>query len=212
MRRKDGHAPLLDWNDLLSGLPVGVVTTAQRLSLAVEAKEPSTLGHIQRVSLLSRSLAVELGLSVERQQVVALGALLHDVGKIETPDDILLKPGPLDDAELQVMRRHAESGWRLLWERCDVRAAAVVARAHHERWDGSGYPDGLMGNRTPLEARIVGVADIYDALSSDRPYRPAWQAGDVRQELFSQRGVTLDPDCVDALFRVLGRSDIPQAP
>jgi two-component system response regulator RpfG len=180
-----------------------VFEAVSRLLTVVEAKEPGIQAHTMRVSRLAMGIARQLDVPRERLPVVAFGALLHDVGKIDIPDSVLSKPGPLTSSEQAIMREHSLGGWRLLSEFPLLKDVAVIARSHHERYEGSGYPDGLVGPSIPLEARIVTAADVYDALSSDRCYRTAWSRDRVEEEIIGQRGRLLDPDCVDALFRII---------
>ena len=132
-----------------------------------------------------------------------MAAPLHDVGKIAIPDSVLLKPGPLNKDEIEVMRQHPRIGHELLSgsQNRFIQTGAVIALRHHERFDGSGYPDGLVGEEIPLEARIVAVADVFDALVSPRPYKQAWDMDAALGYLYSQRGRLFDPRCVDALMR-----------
>jgi len=173
----------------------------QRLAVAGEARDDETGRHTQRVGLLSGRLARALGLPEEQVALIRRAAPLHDVGKIAVPDSILLKPGKLTPDEMAVMQQHTVTGARILqdghWPLMHV--AQRIARSHHERWDGSGYPDGLAGAEIPVEARIVAAVDVFDALSHDRPYRPAWPMSRVMAHLAAGRGSHFDPRVIDAL-------------
>lgn len=140
-------------------------------SQLLEAKDPYTQGHSQRVGDLARSLALQMGLGREFAEKLATAGLLHDIGKVAVPDRILHKPGPLDDEEMRILRSHPVRGWEICRQLTAVAHALPAIRHHHERLDGSGYPDGLSGDAIPLSARIMGTADAFDALTSDRPYR-----------------------------------------
>ncbi|HET6261096.1 MAG TPA: HD domain-containing phosphohydrolase, partial [Chloroflexia bacterium] len=128
------------------------------------------------------------------------GALLHDIGKMGIPDSILLKPGPLTDEEWEIMRRHPVYAYELLSPISFLRPALDIPYCHHEKWDGTGYPRGLMGEQIPLAARIFAVVDVHDALSSDRPYRAAWPPEKVREHIRMGAGTHFDPDVVDAFL------------
>jgi HD-GYP domain-containing protein (c-di-GMP phosphodiesterase class II) len=132
------------------------------------------------------------------------GALLHDIGKMGIPDSILLKPGPLTDDEWVVMRQHPTYAYKLLSEIPYLLPALEIPYFHHERWDGSGYPHGLAGDKIPLTARIFAVIDVWDALSSDRPYRPAWSEEAVINYLKEQSGKQFDPAVVNAFLKIIG--------
>jgi two-component system, cell cycle response regulator len=168
-------------------------------------REPDLHDHLEGVTELAAAVAEALGMSPEDQSDVARAAELHDVGKIAIPDAILRKPGPLDDAEWEFMRRHTIIGERILMSAPALKAVATLVRASHERWDGQGYPDGLAGERIPLGARIVSVCDAYDAMVSDRPYRAGMPPGDALEELRRCSGSQFDPDVVDAFGRVIAR-------
>jgi putative two-component system response regulator len=174
----------------------------KRLGRAIDYHDGVTGEHVERVSAYAYRIAVALGMSSERADLLHVASPLHDVGKIAIPDSILSKPGPLTAGERLEMERHTELGHELLAgsgsELLDV--AAVVARTHHERWDGTGYPRGLEGEEIPLEGRIVAVADVYDALTSDRPYRRATSTEEARRYLLHQRGTAFDPAIVDAFL------------
>jgi putative nucleotidyltransferase with HDIG domain len=179
---------------------------AQRLAdLAdrLELKDGYAGEHTTAVSRLAVAIAAKLGLGDEECRRVALGALLHDVGKLSVPDRILTKPGPLNELEWAAMRRHAASGERLLVHILDLPDVLAVVRSHHERWDGDGYPDGKQGTEIPLAARIVAVADAFQAMIEPRPYRPPRTRGRAVRELVAEAGCQFDPTCVDALLAVI---------
>lgn len=172
----------------------------ERLARAAELRDDDTGMHTRRVGELSARVAAALGLPADEVETIRLTAPLHDLGKVGIPDGILLKPGRLTDAERELVQRHTEVGARILAagrSRMVVMAEAI-ARSHHERWDGTGYPDGTAGEAIPLAARIVALADFYDALTSDRPYRPAWPRERVVEEITAGRGSHFDPRVVDA--------------
>jgi putative nucleotidyltransferase with HDIG domain len=177
------------------------------LANALEAKDPYTRGHSERVGQWSRQLAVVLGLSAVESEMVAQAGLLHDIGKIGVPERVLTKRGPLAEDEWALMRQHPVVGAQITAPFEFLAAGAQAIRHHHERWDGSGYPDGLAAEAIPLSARIVAVADVYDALTTDRPYRAALPPGEAVAHLMAQAGRTLDPRVVAAfvgLARVAG--------
>src|SRR5690606_14262337 len=140
-------------------------------------------------------------------RMIELAAPLHDLGKIAIPDALLMKPGPLTEDETRLMRRHPEIGHELLSgsQNRFIQISAIIALRHQERFDGSGYPDGLVGEAIPLEARIVAVADVFDALISVRPYKRAWSFDEALAYMSQQSGKLFDPRCVDALLRNRGR-------
>lgn len=177
------------------------------LANALEAKDAYTRGHSERVGAWSRVLSAALGLSPAEAETIAQAGLLHDIGKIGVPEAILTKRGPLSDVEWLAMRRHPVVGAQIVAPFEFLAAAALVLRHHHERWDGSGYPDGLAGEAIPLGSRIVAVADVYDALTSDRPYRRALPVAEVREKLLAEAGATLDARVVEA-FVQLGAADV----
>ena len=173
-----------------------------RLARAAEFRDPETGAHINRMAYLSAMIARHLGLDGAAQEQLLSAAPMHDVGKLGTPDHILLKPGRLDPDELQIMRRHAVIGYEILKGSSSpvLQMAAQIALTHHEKYDGSGYPSGLIGDDIPLIGRIVAVADVFDALTSTRPYKPAWDLDRARQYLLDQQGRHFDPRCVSALL------------
>jgi HD-GYP domain-containing protein (c-di-GMP phosphodiesterase class II) len=162
------------------------------LANALEAKDEYTRGHSDRVAALARRLALEAGLSVRQADVIAQSGLLHDLGKIGVPEHILRKPGALSEEEWAVMRRHPVTGSQIVAPLECFAEGALIVRHHHERQDGSGYPDGLAGETIPLGARVVAVADVYDALTSPRPYRPALTRAEALERLSAEAGRTLD--------------------
>jgi len=172
------------------------------LANALEAKDPYTRSHSQRVSALGRQLAEAVGLSAREADVIAQAGLLHDIGKIGVPESVLGKPGRLDPDEWELMRRHPVLGAQIVAPFDFFAAGSIIVRHHHERWDGSGYPDGLRGAAIPLGARIVAVADVYDALTSTRPYREALPHHVAIEHIVGEAGRTLDDDIVAALLRV----------
>jgi putative nucleotidyltransferase with HDIG domain len=177
------------------------------LANALEAKDPYTRGHSERVGTCARRIALHLGLPPADAYTVGQAGLLHDIGKIGVPEAVLGKRGPLDAAEWALMRRHPVVGAQIVAPFEFFAAGAVAIRHHHERFDGSGYPDGLAGARIPRAARIVAVADVYDALTSDRPYRRALGAQAALAAMREEAGRTLDPQAVDALAAVLDGTD-----
>jgi diguanylate cyclase (GGDEF)-like protein len=186
--------------------------TLAALANALETKDLHTSRHTQDVVGLSVEVAAKLGVAGEELRAVELGALLHDIGKIQVPDSILNKPGPLSEAEWEVMRCHPEAGARILAPITSLRGAAPVVRSSHERWDGEGYPDALAGEAIPLAARIVAVCDAYCAMVESRPYRRALTAQEARQELEEGSGSQFDPACVDALLAVLDERTLNHGP
>jgi putative two-component system response regulator len=143
------------------------------LALSIEAKDPYTEGHCDRLSKYSVALGEKLGLSAELRVALRRGGLVHDIGKLSVPEIILLKPGPLTPEERKIMEQHTVIGEKICAPLRSFRHVLPIIRHHHEKWDGSGYPDGLKGEKIPLTARILQVTDIYDALTTDRPYRKA---------------------------------------
>ena len=174
------------------------------LIAAVEARDPYTRGHTERVAELALRMGEHLNLDQEHLVFVHQAALLHDIGKIGIPDAILNKPGPLTIAEMEIVREHPVRGEEIIQAVPSLRAFASGIRHHHERLDGSGYPDGLHGRQIALEARIIAVADMYDALTSARPYRGPWPTWRALALIDRESGVKLDPLCVAALHAVIG--------
>jgi putative nucleotidyltransferase with HDIG domain len=178
-------------------------TTLAALTSVVETKDDHTAAHGQDVSELAERIARRLGLSQIEARDVRYAALLHDVGKIAVPSEILLKPAALTEAEWAVMRSHAEIGADLVSRIAAFAHVAAAVRHHHERIDGTGYPAGLLSQEIPLAARIIAACDTFDAIISDRPYRRARSVEEARAELRSVAGSQLDPLVVDALLAEL---------
>jgi len=176
--------------------------TVERLSRAIEMHDVETGRHVNRMAAIAALLGGKLGLEPERVALLRVAAPMHDVGKVATPDEILRKAGPLSQDELEEMRRHTVVGHRILAgsEGDLLRMAASIALTHHERFDGDGYPRGLAGGEIPLEGRIVAVADAFDAMLSDRPYRPAMTLREALATIGAESGSHFDPDVVDALL------------
>jgi len=175
---------------------------AHRLGVAVEWRDAETGVHIERMGRMCERLAREVGMSIVEAELLRHASALHDVGKVGIPDEILLKPAKLDPAEWAKMKTHTTIGASILSgsKSALVQMAEEIARSHHERWDGSGYPDGLRGDEIPLAARICAVCDVFDALLSPRPYKAPWPLPDVVRELALLRGTHLDPALVDAFL------------
>ena len=181
--------------------------TLASLSNALEAKDAVTSQHTEEVVRLAVAVAAELDLELDAVQSVELGAVLHDIGKVRVPEAILNKPGLLTEEEWEVMRTHPEVGEQILRPIQSLQSTLPIVRHHHERWDGSGYPDGLAGGAIPLGARIVAVCDAYRAMTEDRPYRTALPEAQARKELEQGTGAQFDAECVRALLRALDRRD-----
>ena len=176
--------------------------TVFRLAKAAEYRDPETGAHILRMANYSMLIARELGLSSEDQQLILEAAPMHDIGKVGIADSILLKPGKLTVEEFDVMKQHAMYGYELLHGSSSalLQAAAEIAKGHHEKFDGSGYPSGIKGEAIPIFSRIVAVADVFDALTSERPYKKAWEVEAAVDFLSSGAGIHFDPACVKAFL------------
>ncbi|MFT3757226.1 MAG: two-component system response regulator [Pseudoxanthomonas sp.] len=177
--------------------------TLSRLARAIEYRDSGTSAYLERMSHFASLIAEMLGLSEDEVRTIEMAAPLHDIGKIAIPDTILMKPGPLTGEEMAIMRQHPLIGHELLSgsQNRFIQTGALISLRHHERYDGSGYPDGLAGEAIPLAARIVAVADVLDALLSPRPYKKAWEMDAALAYLYAQRGRLFDPACVEALVR-----------
>lgn len=176
----------------------------------VEMRDPYTAGHQERVAVLAQAMGWEMGLDEGTLRVLNMGARIHDIGKIGVPSDILAKPGRISDAEFELIKAHTQIGDEILRSGpppevlpAPIREAVpAIIRSHHERLDGSGYPDRLQGNEIPLEARIVAVADVVEAMISHRPYRPGLGVDTALEAIERERGDKLDAEAVDACLRL----------
>jgi putative nucleotidyltransferase with HDIG domain len=178
--------------------------SVEAIASAVEARDGYTQLHCRRLALFSVSMARRLGLPEEEIEAIRLGALLHDVGKIGVRDEVLLKPGRFSPRERAEMERHAEIGHRIVLPIGGLSPSTLrCVRNHHERWDGTGYPDGLAGGAIPIGARIVAIVDVWDALSTARPYKPAFPQAAALREIEKGRGTHFDPELVDLFLQVL---------
>jgi PAS domain S-box-containing protein len=177
--------------------------TIEGLSRALDLRDKETEGHTQRVTNLTLQLARELALPEEQMVHIRRGALLHDIGKLGVPDSILYKPGPLTEEEWGIMRRHPQAAYEMLLTIEYLHPALDIPRYHHEKWDGTGYPDGLKGNEIPLAARLFAVADVWDALTSDRPYRKALSHQKALDYIREQAGKHFDPRIVEVFLRIV---------
>ena len=176
--------------------------TLEGWARALELRDRETEGHAKRVSEMTVKLARFMGMNQEQVTHVRRGALLHDIGKMGIPDSILFKTGPLFDEELQTMRLHPIYAYEMLLPIQFLRPALNIPYCHHEKWDGSGYPRGLKGEHIPLEARIFTIVDVWDSLSFNRPYRPAWPKDKVMAYLREQSGLYFDPQVVEAFIKM----------
>jgi len=177
----------------------------KRLSVAAEFKDNETGNHIARMSQCSRLIARYAGLDEGLVEMIYHAAAMHDIGKIGIPDNVLLKPGKLTPEEWVIMQKHPALGAKIIGQHSDplLRAAHEIALTHHEKWNGSGYPSGLAGEQIPLYGRIVAIADVFDALTSVRPYKKAWSEEDALAQILKDRVTHFDPDLVDAFVKGL---------
>ena len=176
--------------------------TLRVLGAAIDLRDSPTAGHSYRVALLSLKIATELGLGEQQLRTLSIGAWLHDIGKLAIPDSILLKPGALSEEEWRIMRSHVQIGYDLVKQIPFLAEAAEIVLSHHERCDGTGYPRGLKGAEIPLGAKIFGVADTVDAMTSDRPYRSALSWREAHEEIRHWSGIRYDPRVCDSFLRI----------
>jgi putative two-component system response regulator len=179
--------------------------TIFRLTRAAEYRDKETKNHIVRMGHYSRLLAARIGRPTSEQELIFLAAPMHDMGKVAIPDSILLKEGKLTPTEWEIMKSHARAGYEILKESDSpvIKMGAEIALAHHEKWDGSGYPNGLKAKDIPLTGRICALADVFDALVSTRPYKKAWPLSDVLETLKKGKGQHFDPTLVDEFLQII---------
>jgi putative nucleotidyltransferase with HDIG domain len=177
-------------------LKIAYDATIEGWSRALDLRDKETEGHTQRVTEMALKLAEKMGMSDTEKQHLWRGSLLHDIGKMGVPDSILLKPGPLSESEKEIMQQHPTYAYQMLSPISYLKPALDVSYCHHEKWDGSGYPRGLKGEEIPLSARLFAVVDVFDALTTDRPYRKAWSHEEVYRYIEGQAGKHFDPKIV----------------
>ena len=177
-------------------------STLEGWSRALDLRDKETEGHTQRVTEMCMRLARALHMDEDELVQVRRGALLHDIGKMGVPDSVLLKPGALNEEEWAIMRKHPEYAYQLLSPIAYLQPALDIPYCHHEKWDGTGYPRGLKGEQIPLTARVFAVVDVWDALRSDRPYRPAWPDAQVWEYICSGSGTHFDPHVVEEFLNL----------
>ena len=206
-RQLEENSTMLDLRvaDRTAQLQRSHLSMLERLARTAETRDDETSEHAQRVGRSAALIATEMRLGDQCVELIRLAAPLHDIGKLAIPDEILHKPGPLTDEEYAVVKTHVTIGGRLLGgdtTSAALRLASQIALCHHERWDGGGYPFGLEGDAIPLPARIVALADVFDVLTHDRPYKTAWSVPDAVREIRELRGTHFDPAVVDAFMRL----------
>jgi PAS domain S-box-containing protein len=187
-----------------------IVEGSTRLARACEHWDPMTGQHLERVMTLTQLLALEAGLPEPFAKEVSLASIVHDVGKITVPPHILTKPGRLTDEEFAIIKRHPITGLEIIADAPEVKTTRDVVRHHHENYDGTGYPDGLAGEKIPLAARIVRVADSFDAIVSERPYKPARSTSDAIREINRMSAKQFDPEIVRALNRLFSEGKLAE--
>jgi putative nucleotidyltransferase with HDIG domain len=182
-------------------LRIAYETTLEGWSAALDLRDRETEGHTQRVTKLTEQIAAAMGIKDDELLNFRRGALLHDIGKMGVPDKILHKRGSLTKKEWEIMRKHPQFAYTLLYPIAYLHDSLDIPYCHHEKWDGSGYPRQLKGEDIPLAARIFAIADVYDALTSDRPYRDAWSKEDTLNYIVDQSGKHFDPKIVEMFIR-----------
>ena len=200
---RDRSARLLDSYKLLEQSALEAV---ESLNATVEARDPYTAGHSQRVQQIALEIGRQLNLSRGRLEALGLAGLFHDIGKLRVPDSVLTKPGPLTAEEFDLIKRHPDDGAEIVGHLGRLRDVLPYIRHHHERWDGLGYPAGLAADEIPLEAAIVGLADAWDAMTTERPYSRARSTDEAAEEILRARGTQFAPSVVDAFFAAMRRA------
>jgi len=191
----------------LESLRKAVGATIQVMVSAVEARDPYTAGHQLRVADLARTIATEMGLSKDRIEGIRIAGSIHDIGKLSIPSEILSKPAKLSDIEFSLIKEHSRSGYEILKNVESPWPLAEIVYQHHERMDGSGYPRNLKGEEILMEARIMAVTDVVEAMASHRPYRPALGIDAAMKEIEDNRGILYDADVVDVCLRLFRKKD-----
>lgn len=198
------HARLLRSAELqIALIDQAYLETIEVLANTVEMRDPYTHGHIGRVTMYAQWLAEAMDWPEEQMRMLAFGARLHDIGKVIVPDHILKKPGDLTQEEWDMMKQHPVAGAKIVGSIKHLKEATNYVLYHHERWDGSGYPHGLQGRDIPIEGRLLAIADVFDALTTDRPYHPARPRAEVTRYLEQRAGVHFDPDMVPFFVKVI---------
>ena len=181
--------------------------TIEGWSQAMDLRDKETEGHTRRVADLTVQIMQAFGMSDTEIVNARRGALLHDIGKLGVPDNVLLKPGALTEDEWKIMRQHPQYAYNMLAPIDYLNPALDIPYCHHEKWDGSGYPQGIAGEQIPFAARIFAIIDVWDALNSDRPYRPAWPREKIITYIRDQSGKHFDPQVVDVFLRVISEME-----
>jgi putative nucleotidyltransferase with HDIG domain len=181
------------------------------LTRAIEARDPYTQGHSARVTAIAEEVARRLGWGHEQLATLRIGGPLHDIGKLAVSDEVLCKEGKLDDAEFAQIREHPKIGARILLRMAALREAIPYVLYHHERWDGGGYPSGKAGEEIPVEARVLAIADAFDAMTSDRPYRPALTRSEALAEVERCSGTQFDPQIARVFIELFAEAELPAA-
>jgi putative nucleotidyltransferase with HDIG domain len=215
-RRNTGRGSSRELLQTTRELEQSLLDTIETLNAAVEARDPYTAGHSQRVRRVALAIGRALALPTERLGTLATAALFHDIGKIGMPDSILTKTDKLTRNEAALMREHVTRGAEIVSKFTPFRGSVPAIRYHHERWDGLGYPEGMSGDEIPLEAAIIGLADAWDAMTTDRPYAAALSLNEAMMQIRAGRGKQFNPAVVDAFWEVAKRrpADVlpPEAP